>query len=159
MWNHSAGASQQLPSLLCPSTGWVEFCWPCTYTAWSIGSRAAQFRTCVLNSVSLSTYYKHRRETRRQASYRLGFVDFPIWQPTLDMVRDSYFWTWKLSNLKRPQLSILLVFEKFTRAHLFQIALEIMWLYKNSLSSNKILNVFVSGKLQCPNEILKNLLQ
>ena len=104
MWNHSAVALQ-LPSHLCPSTGWVEFCWPCTYTAWSIGSRASQFRTCVLNSVSLSTYYKHRRETRRQASYRLGFVDFPIWQPTLDMVRDSYFLTWKLSNLKRPQLS------------------------------------------------------
>ena len=44
--------------------GWV--CW--------IGSRAAHFHTCVLNSVSLSTYYKRSRETRRQASYKLGLV-------------------------------------------------------------------------------------
>ena len=32
----------------------------------------------------------------------------------------------KLQNFQRPQ--ILLVFEKFTRAYLFQIAIEIMWL-------------------------------
>ena len=58
-----------------------------------------------------------------------------------------------LQIFRRPQIAlalrapaILLVFEKFTRAYLFQIVLEIMWLPESITQRAKLLNADWSMK-------------
>ena len=46
----------------------------------------------------------------------------------MNLIRSEYWTTLPQIALALRARAILLVFEKFTRAYLFQIALEIMWL-------------------------------